>query len=186
MSWLTTVFRRAAAVASPVSGNVSCTLDHSPPERLPAEVAAQLSPCRGGRIQVRDEVHLLFRSQRPRWPVTIWHVALARLWTHARRRGDLCTLDFQRLSGDFEFLVIQLMTSHRNTTMRSVRNTLKMAELVAEHQGAHAVVFQAKNTRLTDRLLARYGYRRHAPQLRGRHFIKRIPCLRVQESSSSS
>lgn len=45
---------------------------------------------------------------------------------------------------------------------------------VAEIRQATAIVFHTNNPRITDRVMKRFGYERHALHLPGRHFIKRL------------
>ena len=100
-----------------------------------------------------------------------------RVWWDSRRRpalGDCCELYFHQAWGGSGFLVIGYIASGRTCSLATLYCSLLVLDEVARIQGAHALVAEATNSRLSDRLFARWGWQQHCLQLPGRHFIKRF------------
>ncbi|HIF33505.1 MAG: hypothetical protein ABGX22_14305 [Pirellulaceae bacterium] len=129
---------------------------------------------RYGVIRVRDR---RVASIHFRWTVkvvSIWHVLWGRLWTHIWRSGDFCELHYDATSSSPHFVVIKWAFSHRQTTYQSTRTAMQILDQVAAIRQAHAIVFHARNDRITDQAAKRLGYSRHADHLPGRNYIKRL------------
>lgn len=61
-----------------------------------------------------------------------------------------------------------------NTSYRTVYKGVTVVDEIAGIRNARAIVCQATNTRLTERLMRRLGYVRHAPLLGNNNYIKRL------------
>ena len=140
----------------------------------PREWNEQIASRRYGVIQVRSGTKTTLRFRSFPKVVSIWHVLWGRVWTHDRRSGDCCELYYDAPSHCPDFVVIKWMLSHRNTTFHTTRTAMKTLDEIARIRQARAIVFHASNDRITDRVMERFGYERHAMHLRGRHYIKRF------------
>jgi hypothetical protein len=61
-----------------------------------------------------------------------------------------------------------------NTRYRTLYRGTQLVEEIAVLRKAQAIVCQASNTRLNERLMNRLGYVRHAHSLGDNHYIKRL------------
>jgi hypothetical protein len=97
-------------------------------------------------------------------------------YRHHRQTGDTCRLHYAQPLGHDAFLTIKYVEAPFGTSVATHRAALAALEHIARLKGCHALLCQAKNPRLTDRLLARAGWQRHAFSLPGRNFIRRLVC----------
>jgi acyl-CoA synthetase (AMP-forming)/AMP-acid ligase II len=136
--------------------------------------AEALRRWRRGVIEVRSG-RLVSISWRP----TSKRVTRLGSWTvgrlvHRRKRGDVCRLYYYQPRSSPEFLVVSYAVSYRDATLASMNESLRVLEQIAAVRGTYALVGDISNERISDRLLARWGWERHATQLFGRNFIKRL------------
>lgn len=96
---------------------------------------------------------------------------LARNW---RRKEDRCWVYFNEPRSCPGYLTLAYFLSSTGTSLATVQAALKALDEIAKIKRSDAIVCDASNLRLTDRMLARFGYENHAPKLTGRHFIKRF------------
>lgn len=73
-----------------------------------------------------------------------------------------------------DYLVLGYAYSHPRATTASLYCASLVLDEVARIKGCHAIVTELTNDRLSDRLLARWGWERHCLSWSGRHFIKRF------------
>jgi hypothetical protein len=127
-----------------------------------------------GVIEMIDErlagIHL-----RP-WPKTI---SVAEVWWlggryHRRRPGNRCLLYYNQPWGHRNFLTLKYLVSSSRTTMRTARGALLVLDEIARLKRSDAILCEASNLRISDRLLARWGWERHVLDSPRRHFIKRF------------
>jgi hypothetical protein len=121
----------------------------------------------GGELQA---VHL-----RP-WPKL---VSLAELWPlgvryHARGNADRCLLYYNQPRRMPNFLALRYVISTGGTSYATFRAALVALDAIAEIKGIDAIVCDAANMRLSDRLMARLGWEPHKPQRWHRNFIRRF------------
>jgi hypothetical protein len=121
----------------------------------------------GGELRA---VHL-----RP-WPKL---VSLTELWPlgpryHARGDADRCLLYYNQPRRMANFLALKYVVSTRGTSYRTFRAALKVLDAIAELKRIDAIVCDAANIRLSDRLMARLGWEPHKPQRWHRNFIRRF------------
>jgi hypothetical protein len=144
------------------------TLDH------PFEEPQALRQARYGAIDVRDgrlaAIHL-----RP-WAKII--SALEVSWwgsrRHATRPGNRCLLYYNQPRRHSSFLSLQYIVSDRDCTLATFRLALDVLDEVARIKRSDAIVCDAWNVRISDRLFARWGWEPHRPSRWHRHFIKRF------------
>jgi hypothetical protein len=110
------------------------------------------------------------------WPKS---VSLLGVWwsgrhTHQRTAGDFCRLYYNRPAGLPNYLTLKYVVSRRGTSFQSFRGALQVLDEIARIKGTAAIVCEASNVRISARLLRRWGWERHVPQSRRRHYIKRF------------
>jgi hypothetical protein len=120
----------------------------------------------GGELRA---VHL-----RP-WPKV---VSLTELWPlgpryHAGGDADRCLLYYNQPRRMPNFLALRYMVSTGGTSYATFRAALVALDAIAEIKGIDAIVCDAANIRLSDRLMARLGWEPHKPQRWHRNFIRR-------------
>ena len=72
------------------------------------------------------------------------------------------------------FLALKYIVSTRGTSYRTFRAALSVLDAIAELKQIDAIVCDAANIRLSDRLMARLGWEPHKPQRWHRNFIRRF------------
>jgi hypothetical protein len=110
------------------------------------------------------------------WPKVI---SLPELWPvgaayHARGAADRCLLYYNQPRRFSNFLALKYVVSTHGTSYATFRAALAALDKLAELKGSDAILCDAANTRLSDRLLARLGWSTHKPQRWRRNFIKRF------------
>ncbi len=135
----------------------------------------RLSKSRYGLIEVVDGqlVGIKFRY----WPKTasrfgVWWSEL--IGRHRSERQDRCLLYYNEPRSCPGFLTLPFIESGRQATIRTVFSAMDALDDVARMKNCRAIVCEAANPRISDRLLVRRGYERQMLQAKGRHFIKRF------------
>lgn len=120
-----------------------------------------------GRLQA---IHL-----RP-WPklVTLPEILPLGPRYHAAGDADRCLLYYNQPWQMPNFLALKYVVSTAGTSYRTSRAALLVLDAVAELKGTDAIVCDAANVRLSDRLMARLGWEPHKPQRWHRNFIRRF------------
>jgi hypothetical protein len=110
------------------------------------------------------------------WPKL---ASLPELWPLGPRylsRGiaDRCLLFFNQPRRMSNFLALRYVVSTGGTSYRTFRAALLALDAIAEIKQVDAIVCDAANIRLSDRLMARLGWQPHKPQRWHRNFIRRF------------
>lgn len=100
------------------------------------------------------------------WPVTLRY--------HARGDADRCLLYYNQPWRQRNFLALKYIVSTAGTSYRTFRAALVVLDAIAELKRTDAMVCDAANLRITDRLLARFGWEAHKPQRWHRNYIRRF------------
>jgi hypothetical protein len=130
---------------------------------------------RYGCIEVVDG-RLAAISLRP-WPKRSWLLASRWLGERFHRRpGNRCLLYYNQPWGFEGYLALPLALSHRDTTLGTIRLALTALEQIAELKGVEALLCDVVNPRISERLLARWGWQAHAPMRWHRNYVKRLYC----------
>jgi hypothetical protein len=132
--------------------------------------------CRGryGIIDVRDgrlhAIHL-----RP-WPkvISALEIETIALRYHESRPGDRCLLYYNQPRRYPNFLALKFVISNRDASFATCRGAALLLDEVARVKGTDALLCDAWNLRISDRLFARWGWEPHKPQRWHRNFIKRF------------
>jgi hypothetical protein len=104
------------------------------------------------------------------WP-ELWPAGPA---YHARGQADRCLLYFNQPRRHANFLALKYVVSTSGTSYATFRAALAALDGLAQLKGTDALLCDAANTRISDRLLARFGWAPHKPQRWRRNFIKRF------------
>ncbi len=107
----------------------------------------------------------------PRW-ATQWDV----LKDQITRPNPLetCTIFYAFPKRTPGFLSVGYLLCGPETKYRTLRAAVDLVEGIARGQGSQAIVCQAFSERLTERLMNRWGYVRHALSLGPNHYIRRL------------
>ena len=110
------------------------------------------------------------------WPklVSLVEVMVAERWQHRRRRGDRLWLYYNQPWSSPRYLAITYALSTRDCSLASMHEALRVLDEVARIKHIDALVCDAWNSRISDRLLRRLGWESHLPSRWHRHYIKRM------------
>jgi hypothetical protein len=100
-----------------------------------------------------------------RWDEWLWH---------GRRPGDRCWLYYNQPLRFSNFLSVVHVVSTAGASYRSFRLAVGLLDEIARIKRSDALLCHLANDRISDRLMRRWGWERHAPRLRGRNYIKRF------------
>jgi hypothetical protein len=93
---------------------------------------------------------------------------------HDNTPGDRCRLYYNQPRRHGNYLALVYVESDRDCTFSSLRRTAEILDDVAQVKQSDAILCVVWNLRISDRLLARWGYEPHKPQRWHRNFIKRF------------
>jgi hypothetical protein len=110
------------------------------------------------------------------WPKLI---AWPEIWPagptyHALGQPDRCLLYYNQPQRFSNFLALKYIVSTRGTSYATFRAALVALDQLAELKRTDALLCDVANSRLSDRLLRRFGWEPHAAQRWRRNFIKRF------------
>ncbi len=136
---------------------------------LPAIRAAQYAVIEtsGGQLQA---IHLRRFPKLISWP-EIWPVASG---YRAGGTNDRCLLYFNQPSSCPNFLALKYVISSQHTSYATLLAAVATLDTIAAEKKIDAILCDAANSRLSDRLLARQGWEKHKPSRWHRNFIKRF------------
>ncbi len=106
--------------------------------------------------------------------VSIPEILLLGRWVHARRPADRCRLYYNRPRRFPNFLAVKYVVSGKGTSYLTCRRVSESLDEIARIQRTDAMVCELTNHRITDRMMARWGWEPHRPSSRRRHFIRRF------------
>jgi len=104
------------------------------------------------------------------WP----DLALFGAWQHHHRAGDRCLLYYNQPRGMRNYLALKYVVSYRGATLATFRGALAILDEIARIKRSDAIVCDAANLRISDRLATRWGWEPHCPSRWHRNFIKRF------------
>lgn len=111
-----------------------------------------------------------------RWPKVISALeveTIARRY-HENRSGDRCLLYYNQPLRHPNFLALKFVISQRDCSFATCRCAALALDEVAQVKGSDALLCDAWNLRISDRLLVRWGWQPHKPQRWHRNYIKRF------------
>jgi hypothetical protein len=93
---------------------------------------------------------------------------------HRRGEADRCLLYYNQPRRMPNYLALKYIVSTHGTSYRTFRAALIALDAIAEIKQIDAIVCDAANVRLSDRVMARLGWEPHKPQRWHRNFIRRF------------
>jgi hypothetical protein len=121
----------------------------------------------GGQVVA---VHLRWLPKLLAWP-EFWPTAPG---YHIRGRADRCLLYYNQPRRFPNFLALKYVVSTLGTSFATFRAALVALDRLAELKHTDALLCDAANARISDRLLQRWGWAPHKPQRWRRNYIKRF------------
>lgn len=121
------------------------------------------------------------------WPCVV--SALEADWLgqrHKRRPGDRSLIYYNQPRRHSNFLALKYMVSNRDCTLATFFAGLAILDEVARIKRSDAILCDAWNERISDRLLAREGWQPHKPQRWHRNYIKRFYGVYPQMGATAS
>ena len=115
-------------------------------------------------------IHFRWLPKLVSWPEW-WPVGPA---YHASGQPDHCLLYYNQPWGHANFLALKYIVSTPDTSYATFRAALVALDGVAEIKKTDALLCDAFNRRISDRLLHRLGWEPHAPSRWHRNYIKRF------------
>jgi hypothetical protein len=98
-------------------------------------------------------------------------------WFGRRARGaagESCSLYYDQPRGFPNFLAIKFVVGRRDCTYATFRRAHQVLDRIARVKRSDALLCDVWNSRISDRLLARWGWEPHKPQRWHRNYIKRF------------
>lgn len=105
------------------------------------------------------------------------HTTVWRVWFDQRCRRlpqDQCRIYYRQPFAAPNYLTLDYFVSGLKTSVRTVDAALRTLDRVAELKRSDAIVAQLKNSKISSRLLRRYGWERHLGGETSRHIIRRF------------
>lgn len=93
---------------------------------------------------------------------------------HPRGTADRCRLYYNQPWRMPKYLALKYIETTGGTSYATFRAALKVLDAIAQLKGIDAIVCDAANLRLTDRVMHRLGWEPHKPQRWHRNFIRRF------------
>jgi hypothetical protein len=127
-----------------------------------------------GVIMMRDErLAAVWLRPWPKWIVGL-DVPIPGTPSPRREQGNRCWLYYNQPWRHRRFLVLKYVVSSRQATLATFHGALVVLDEIARIKQSDAILCEARNPRISDRLLRRWGWQPHFPSSRRRHFIKRL------------
>lgn len=141
---------------------------------------------RYGVIEMKDGQFYALHFRR--WPrlVTVLDVMWWGPRYHRSTPGDHCLLYYHQPFRFPNFLALTYVLSTRQCSLATFHGGLNVLDRIAEIKGTDALLCDAWNSRISDRLLARWGWQPHAQSRWHRNYIKRFYGVYPQGSDTAS
>ncbi|MEX2112044.1 MAG: hypothetical protein WD845_02605 [Pirellulales bacterium] len=144
---------------------------------LHAPFDADRAALRRGRYGVIEVVDGRLAAIHLRWCPKIVS-ALEIEWLGRRRHdsvpGDRCRLFYNQPRRHSNYLALAYVVSHCDCTFATICRAAQTLDEVARVKQSDAILCDVWNLRISQRLLARWGYQPHNPRRWHRHYIKRF------------
>ena len=88
--------------------------------------------------------------------------------------ADVCELYYHQPAGMPDFLTLSYARAGAITSLATLYAASQTLDEIARLRKTGAIVCHVTNSRISDRLLHRWGWQAHCLHWRGRHFIKRF------------
>ncbi len=94
--------------------------------------------------------------------------------THRYRTGDRCWLYYNQPRWHIDYLAFKYLLSCRDTSLKSIFVALHVLDEIARLKQSQAILADAANLRISERLIQRLGWERHTASTWHRNVIKRF------------
>jgi len=110
------------------------------------------------------------------WPkiISLPGVWFGQRFLHRRLQGDRCWLYYNEPLSCPGFLTLPYIVSSREGTLASLRGALVVLDEIARLKDSNAIVCHLTNSRISSRLMHRWGWEQHLLDSPGLHYIKRF------------
>ncbi|HEV3024600.1 MAG TPA: hypothetical protein VGX76_19125 [Pirellulales bacterium] len=105
---------------------------------------------------------------------TLANVYLSGRWFHRHWTGNRCRLYYDQPRACPNFLALKYVVSTRDATLSTFHTALVVLDEIARLKRTDALLCDVANLRISDRLMARWGWQQHKPQRWHRNYIKRF------------
>lgn len=132
------------------------------------------------RVKLRSSGMIVAQAGRFDELLLFWlprHTTVWRVWFDQRCRRlpqDQCRIYYRQPFAAPTYLTLDYFVSGLKTSVKTVDAALRTLDRVAELKRSDAIVAQLKNSRLSSRLLKRYGWERHLGGESSPHIIRRF------------
>jgi hypothetical protein len=132
------------------------------------------------RVKLRSSGVIVAQAGRFDELLLFWlprHTTVWRVWFDQRCRRlpqDQCRIYYRQPFAAPTYLTLDYFVSGLKTSVQTVDAALRTLDRVAELKRSDAIVAQLKNSRLSSRLLKRYGWERHLGGETSQHIIRRF------------
>lgn len=127
-----------------------------------------------GVIETREEkfASLKFRP----WPKlgSIVEAVWAGGWGKSRLQSNRCLLYFSQPVFHRNFLTLNYVVTNWKTSMKTLVLGLSILDQIAQIKKSDALVCEVTNSRISNRVMRRYGWEEQGIHARRRHWIKRF------------
>ncbi|MCE9545665.1 MAG: hypothetical protein K8T25_09125 [Planctomycetia bacterium] len=110
-------------------------------------------------------------------------------WYHERATGNRCWLYYNQPRRHRSYLALKYVVSTSDCTLATFRGALAVLDDIARLKRSDALLTDAASWRISDRLLARWGWEPHCPSRWHRHYIKRFygeyPATRTKQGQTA-
>ncbi len=89
-------------------------------------------------------------------------------------RTDLCQLYYSSTRAKPGFITVDFLVSGPKTSVTTIRAALVVLDEIARERQAIAIFANIGNSRISERILLRWGWQPHAERLGKHHWIKRF------------
>jgi hypothetical protein len=148
-----------------------------PPFETVTDLHAQADVLRARRYGVIEVVDgRLVRVRLRPWPKIV-SIPSVLLLGETRRRwlsGNRLWVYYNQPLGYSQFLAVRYVISSRDCTYATARVAARVLDEVARIKGTDALLCDVAFSRISDRLLVRWGWSPHKPQRFHRNYIKRF------------
>lgn len=141
------------------------------------DIESQRQRVRDARYGMIESIDGQFRQLQLRpWPKLVSGVEA--FWiggaTHARKRHDRVRFWYSQPRSHNKYLILSYAVSGLGTTTLTLRAALRVLDRIAEFKQCDAILCEASNKRLNDSIMKYWGFERHMPNARRKHYIRRF------------
>jgi hypothetical protein len=141
------------------------------------DIEAERERVRQARYGMIEAVAGQFRQLQLRpWPKLVSGVEA--MWiggaTHARKQRDRVRFWYSQPFGHNHYLILSYAVSEMGTSALTLRAAFRVLDRIAEFKKCDAILCEASNPRLNDRIMKYWGFERHMPNARRKHYIRRF------------